>query len=106
MDEGHDGHHHEMAVYDSVRFTAPWARGHHCANAIDVFLQIKSIITPRKQLTFVSEPRHWSAGDGVEGRGLRYARRPALVPGLLRVLTAYRHELLDSHYFSPGGSPR
>jgi hypothetical protein len=45
MDEGHDGHHHEMAVQDSVRFTAPWARGHHCANTIDVFLQIKSIIT-------------------------------------------------------------
>jgi hypothetical protein len=37
MDEGHDGHHHEMAVQDSVRFTAAWARGHHCANTIDVF---------------------------------------------------------------------
>jgi hypothetical protein len=45
MDEGHDGHRHEMAVQDSVRFTAPWARGHHCANTIDVFLQIKSIVT-------------------------------------------------------------
>jgi hypothetical protein len=35
MDEGHDGHHHEMAVQDSV--TAAWARGHHYANTIEGF---------------------------------------------------------------------
>jgi len=47
MGEWHDGHHHEMAVQVSVRFTAAWARGHHSANTIDrFFLQIKSIITP------------------------------------------------------------